>query len=182
MKVKDDREMEFEELVDRFASFIKVHIMKYGVYRYGLDPEDIAQEVRIKIWNLLRSEKTITNHSSYIRKIVNSSVIDQIRKFRREEGIYNLEKSKQVAEFELSGGDNFARFRNLEEVLNQAVESLIGSRRQVVKLYLLNLSIPEIAAYLNWSLDKTRNLLYRGLADLKKKLKNTDFGNGKRRR
>jgi DNA-directed RNA polymerase specialized sigma24 family protein len=51
------------------------------------------------------------------------------------------------------------------------VEGLIETRRQVVKLYLLNMSVDEISIYLKFSQDKTRNLLYRGLADLKRFLK-----------
>jgi RNA polymerase sigma-70 factor (ECF subfamily) len=35
----------------------------------------------------------------------------------------------------------------------------------------LNLTIQEIAGFLNWSQNKTRNLLYRGLADLKELLR-----------
>jgi RNA polymerase sigma-70 factor (ECF subfamily) len=45
------------------------------------------------------------------------------------------------------------------------------SRRKVIKLFLLDLTIAEISSSLNWSRDKTRNLLYRGLSDLKEKLK-----------
>jgi len=179
MENRNGREKEFEELIDRFASYIRGHIMKYGVHRYGLDPDDIAQEVRIKIWKLVHSEKIITNHSSYIRKIVNSSVIDQIRKFRREEGIYNMLKEKQIAEANLATAHDLAHYSNLEQSLHQAIKGLIESRRQVVILYLFNLSIPEIASYLKWSQDKTRNLLYRGLADLRKKLNNTDNNNEK---
>jgi RNA polymerase sigma factor (sigma-70 family) len=167
------RDQEFEDLLNRFANFIRIHILKFNLYKYGLDPDDISQEVRLKIWKLLHSEKNITNYASYIKKIVNSSVIDQLRKLRREEGVYSHEK--QVAENELAYSLEMSRFRSLEEIVGKAVESLIESRRQVVKLYLLNLSIQEIASYLNWSVDKTRNLLYRGLADLKKVLKNMDI-------
>ena len=45
------------------------------------------------------------------------------------------------------------------------------SRKKAVKLYLLNLTIEEISILLNWSKDKARNLLYRGLADLKHMLR-----------
>ncbi len=168
------REKDFEELLGRFGHFIRVHICKFNLHRYGIDPDDIAQEVKIKIWKLLHDEKNISNYASYIRKIVDSSVIDQLRKFRREEGIYELEKRKKVAEQELSYNLEVARFKNLEDIIGREVETLIHTRRQVVKLYLLNLSIPEIASYLNWSVDKTRNLLYRGLSDLKKKLRDSD--------
>jgi len=166
------KEKELEDLLDRFANFIRIHIHKYNIYKYGLDPDDVSQDVKIKIWKLLHSEKNISNFPSYIKKIVNSSVIDQLRKIRREEGIFSHER--QVAEHELTYSIEMARIRSLEEVVGKAVDLLIESRRQVVKLYLLNLSIQEIASYLNWSADKTRNLLYRGLSDLKKILKNMD--------
>jgi len=167
------KEKEFEDLVNRFADFIRIHILKYNPYKYGVDPEDVSQDVRIKIWKLLHSEKNIASYSSYIKKIVNSSVIDQLRKLRREEGIFNHEKI--VAERELAYSIELARFRSLEETVGKAVDSLIDSRRQVVKLYLLNLSIEEISGYLHWSTGKTRNLLYRGLSDLKKILKTMDI-------
>lgn len=175
MGITTDREKEFESLVERFAVFIRAHIQKYGLAKYGLDPEDIIQEVRIKLWKLVCSEKIIANPASYIRKIVSSSVIDQIRKFRREEGLFQRELEKQISEFETSYTDEISRMKGLEDMLGKAVDALIDSRRQVVKLYLLSLSIPEIAGYLNWSLDKTRNLLYRGLADLRKKLKDMGY-------
>jgi RNA polymerase sigma factor (sigma-70 family) len=167
------KDREFEDLLNRFADFIRIHIQKYNLYKYGLDPDDISQDVRIKIWRLLHSEKNISNYPSYIKKIVNSSVIDQLRKLRREEGIFSHEK--QVAERELAYSIELSRLRTLEETVGKAVDSLIDTRRQVVKLYLLNLSIQEIASYLNWSTDKTRNLLYRGLSDLKKILKTMDI-------
>jgi len=167
------KEKEFEDLLNRFSDFIRIHIRKYNLYKYGLDPDDVSQDVRIKIWKLFHSEKNIISYSSYIKKIVNSSVIDQLRKLRREEGVFHHEK--HIAERELAYNLELARLRGLEETIGKAVETLLDSRRQVVKLYLLNLSVDEIAGYLHWSTGKTRNLLYRGLADLKKALKAMDI-------
>ena len=67
----------------------------------------------------------------------------------------------------------FSRTKGMSEELAQAVDRLIRSRRRVVKLYLLNLNIREIASYLNVSPDKIRNLLYRGMADMRKHLNET---------
>jgi len=168
--------------MDNFAQFIRVLVRQYQLHKYGLDPEDIAQDVNMRIWKLVRGEKKISNYSSYIKKIVSSSVIDHLRKFRREEGLYNHEKQIRIAEMELAYNKEIVRFKNLEESIGKAVELLIDTRRQVVKLYLLNLNIREIADYLNWSQDKTRNLLYRGLNDLKKALRDMDirYENGSR--
>ena len=168
------KEKEFANLLDRFAGSIRYHILKFNLEKYGLDPEDIGQDVRLRIWRLLGTEKNIANYTSYIRKIVNSTVIDQLRKWKREEGVFKAEK-KKVAELELGYNPEVARLNKLKDAIATAVEALIESRRQVVKLYLLGMNIEEISGYLKWSQDKTRNLLYRGLADLKRRLKDRDI-------
>jgi len=172
---KKAREEELETLLNRFSGFVRAHIQKFDVQRFGIDPDDVAQEVRIKIWKLLEGEKSIINHASYIKKIVDSSVIDQIRRLRREEAILRQEREKHVAEREDMYKPETLRNITLREVVGRAADALIDSRRNVVKLYLLNMSLEEIARFYGWSRHKTRNLLYRGLSDLKKSLKKTDI-------
>ncbi len=169
------KEDELKSILDRFSGLIKVHIIKFNPQRFGLDPDDISQEIRIKIWRLLHYEKNIKNYASYIKKIVNSSVIDLLRKCKRDEGIVFSERQKRVSEIK----GIYPAVIPLEEVLRdrvaQAVDSLIESRRNVVRLHLLDMTIEEISAFYGWSTNKTRNLLYRGLADLKRILKNKDI-------
>jgi RNA polymerase sigma factor (sigma-70 family) len=177
MASKRKTEEELKKILEDYTQFMNAHVQKFNLLKFGLDPEDIMQEVRIRIWKLVRSEKIIINQASYLKKIVHSAVIDQIRKFRREENLYKHEKQKRISELELAYRREVIRKRMLEEAVGKAVERLIDSRRQVVKLYLLNLSIQEISCYLNWSQDKTRNLLYRGLADLRESLKQLEDKN-----
>lgn len=165
------KEEELESVLRRFSRFIKSHIQKFNLEKFGLDPDDIAQEVRIKIWKVLNDEKVIDNYTSYIRKIVDSSVIDQLRKFKREEGIFLHEKQTRISEQKTDYEADYIRNRHIQEMIGKAVDSLLESRRKAVKLYLLNMTLEEIAIFFNWSKDKARNLLYRGLADLKKRLK-----------
>ncbi|MDH4219237.1 MAG: RNA polymerase sigma factor [Candidatus Aminicenantes bacterium] len=170
MSTKADKLKEFDAALSKFGRFIKVNIQKFNLPKDGIDPDDVLQEVRIKIWKLLNDEKKITNYSSYIKKIVDSSVIDHLRRARRERGFILLEKQKTISEWKSHYETRNTDDKNLKKIVNTAVESLMESRRKVVKLYLLNLTIEEIATFYNWSRDKTRNLLYRGLSDLKKSL------------
>jgi len=170
-------EEDFEKVLERFSSFIQMHIQKFDPQKNGIDPEDISQEIRIKIWRILKDEKKIKNYSSYIRKVVDSTVIDQLRKKRRQEGIIRKEKIKKISEQQ-----GFYLMRSSSEkipthMMGQAIDSLMQSRQKVVRLFLLNMTLEEIAISLNWSKDKTRNLLYRGLADLKKSLKEQGIKN-----
>lgn len=171
MNPKNTKSEELEVILNRFALFIKAQIQKFDLQKSGIDPDDIAQEVRIKIWKILEDEKKIINYASYIKRIIDSSVIDKIRKLKREEGIFNHEKQKLVSEYHNHYRAEITLDKNLKKIIAQAVDSLLDSRRKVVKLFLLNMTIEEIAAFFKWSKDKTRNLLYRGLADLKHTLK-----------
>ncbi len=170
MSTKVDKLKEFDAVISKFGRSIKINIKKFNLPKDGIDPDDVLQEVRIKIWKLLNDEKKITNYSSYIKKIVDSSVIDHLRKARRERGFILLEKKKKISEWKSQYETRVFDDKNLKRSINNAVESLLDSRRKVVKLYLLNLTIEEIATFYNWSRHKTRNLLYRGLSDLKKRL------------
>lgn len=174
------KEKEFIEILKSYAQFISIQVHKYNLLRYGLDPEDIMQDVKIKLWKLVDSQKTIISQAAYIKKIVNSAVIDQLRKQRRDEGLLRHEKQKHISEIDLAYRKEATRSKPFEEILGKAVEQLIDTRRQVVKLYLLDLSILEISHYLNWSQDKIRNLLYRGLTDLRESLNSTDINNENR--
>jgi len=168
MKYKQDDLKELEKILRQYSCFIHANIFKYNVQKKGIHPDDIYQEVRIKIWKLICNEKKIKNYPLYIKKIIKSSVIDHIRKSKRDDGILLLEKQKKISEKKNIYSEKFDL--NLKEIIDKAMTSLIENRQKAVKLFLLNLTLDEIATVCNWSRDKTRNLLYRGLKDLKKKL------------
>ncbi len=171
MDVPKTKEEELRELLEGYAQYMNVQVQQYNLTKYGLDPEDILQDVRIRIWKIICSERIILCPGSYIRKIISSAVIDQLRKRRREDNLFVCEKLKCISEQGYMYCREADRKKGLEEAVGRAVEGLIDTRRQVVKLYLMNLNIQEIASYLHWTQNKTRNLLYRGLADLRDSLR-----------
>jgi RNA polymerase sigma-70 factor (ECF subfamily) len=175
MSSKADKIKEFDVVINKFTRFIKGNLYKFNLPKEGIDPDDVFQEVRIKIWKLLNDEKKIANYSSYIKKIVDSSVIDHIRKMRRERALILQQKHKTISEWKSTYEIGNIYDKNIKKIVSETVESLLESRRKVVKLYLLNLTIEEISTLFCWSRDKTRNLLYRGLSDLKKALKEKDI-------
>jgi len=177
MRSNSNKEDEFIAILNSQAQFINYQVLSFNLPKHGLDPEDVIQDIKIRIWKLICKERVIKNHRQYIRKIIYSSIIDQFRKHRREEDYYRLEAHRHVSEMESSYNKEGFRKMAMVESVGKAVERLIETRRQVVKLYLLNLNIREIADYLRMSQDKTRNLLYRGLSDLRKLIKKMDTPN-----
>jgi RNA polymerase sigma factor (sigma-70 family) len=171
MTDRSPQDAELEAILGRFSSFIKMHLSKYNPGRHGLDVDDLLQDVKIKIWRVLGRGKRINNLASYIRKIVDSTVIDQLRKVKRQETIYSHEKEKKITELKTKYAFTALHGAELKEIVARALDTLLESRRSVVRLYLMNMSLEEIAEFYAWSKDKTRNLLYRGLADLRNELR-----------
>jgi RNA polymerase sigma-70 factor (ECF subfamily) len=161
---------DFETLLEKFSSSIRASVFKLGLHQRGIDPEDIIEEVRIKIWRKFGHEKNLILYSLYIQRTINSILIDQIRKMRRQERLILHEKEKLISEERENWGTAHSQDA-LRQTVGAAADSLLESRRAVVKLFLMDMTIDEISVTLKWSRDKTRNLLYRGLADLREMLK-----------
>lgn len=167
------QEEEFLAILQGHEKDIIFQVHSYDLPKYGLDPEDVIQDVKVRIWKLVCGGRIIRKHGPYIKKVVYTSIIDQFRKKRRESDLVQHEKLKHISEMETHYRGEAIRTRGMSEPLARAVDGLIRSRRRVVKLYLLNLNIREIANYLDVSPDKIRNLLYRGLADIRKHINGT---------
>jgi DNA-directed RNA polymerase specialized sigma24 family protein len=56
-------------------------------------------------------------------------------------------------------------------VLEKAMTMLPRRRKEVLQLHFSGMDLKHIAAFLHWRENQVRHLLYRGLSDLKEKLK-----------
>lgn len=141
-------------------------------YRHGLDPgdlEDLTQEVRIRIWKALgTSERIEAVSASYVYQAAATAAIDLIRQRRRDERsepISEMGEELPVAD-PLHAGDR----ADISDAVWAAVARLEANRRIVARMYLQGYSYAEIADMLGWSPSRARNLLYRGLGELREVL------------
>ena len=174
-KIKD-----FERILKMYSSTIRSSLAKFGLDRRGIDPEDVLQEIRLKLWKRFASEKKIRRRASYISVVVNSALADCLRRARRLDKAVWHEKQRVLLEND-AAVDDPSPDENIRQMLGEAADTLLESRRAVVKLFLLDLTLDEITQSLGWSRDKTRNLLYRGLSDIRLKLKEGGGTNENRR-
>ena len=56
MRWDESKDKELAEILDRFSSFIKANIHRYNLPKFGLEIDDILQEIKIKIWKILHHE------------------------------------------------------------------------------------------------------------------------------
>lgn len=140
------------------------------------DVDEVMQEVRIRIWKAsggaeAPSEQFLQSPASYVYKTAVSAAIDLIRRQRSErarmtislEGDAPVLDTAPTAQAEVEGAE-------LAEQVARAVESIPASRRPAVRMYLAGYSREDIAELMGWSEAKTRNLVYRGLDDLRRAL------------
>ena len=162
----DDRQLSLllDEIVRRFSGSIRAT----GA-RYRLPPSDIGeaeQEVRIRLWRVCGNPENITKLSaSYLQRVVTTAILDLLRRRRRAATHDPVEDLPLPAPG--PGPDADAEAASLGIVVQAGVSSLGLARRTVVKLHLEGFRRDEIEALLGWSEAKTRNLLYRGLSDLR---------------
>jgi len=142
----------------------------------GSDVDELVQEVRIRLWRAHArdgegSEKIAAIPASYLHRTALSAAIDLLRRrrARRADQMVPLEDDPgDLPEPRNPEGDFEAA--ELTEQVERAIETIPASRRPVVRMHLMGHSRDEIARVLGWTDSKTRNLLYRGLADVRERL------------
>lgn len=140
----------------------------------GLDSGDIEQEARIRVWHALRREKEIAHLPSYLYRVAVNATIDAVRRARarREAPLEESdEPSRESTRPSLDASpERKARDQELARHIQAALLRLEDKRRRVVKLHLQGFSNEEVARLMDWTEPKARNLIYRGLADLRREL------------
>jgi RNA polymerase sigma factor (sigma-70 family) len=166
-------------VVERFALLIRQVIQKNLHRNDGIDPEDIEQEVRLRIWVFLKKGKKIENLPSYIKKVAYSTTIDELRKAMKQRPSKQPEEMRRIfsgASSVCRPAEDFSpegRFEGGEarDVVWAMVNTLSDNRKRVLKLFLSGLSLEEIGVSLKWEKTKVRHLYYRGIDDLKQRIR-----------
>jgi RNA polymerase sigma-70 factor (ECF subfamily) len=160
---------EFLGILEKFSAEIKAAVLKFDLQSNGVDPDDILQEIRTKLWKKFSSEKKIPPHASYINRVVNNALIDYLRRARFQAKVIGVGRFGARARH-LASNPSLPDEYMLRKMIGDACETLVAPRRRAVELFLTGMALEEIAGSLGWSEDKARNLVYRGLSDVKKKL------------
>jgi RNA polymerase sigma factor (sigma-70 family) len=174
-----DLEESTKAVIEKFALLIRQVIQKNLHRGDAIDTEDVEQEVRLKIWHFLKKGKRVDNLPSYIKKVAYSTTIDELRKMMKQRPSGqpdNLQKifcgTQQVAG-PVAAFSPEARYDDGEagKTIRTMVDSLSENRKKVLQLYLTGLSIEEISLSLDWEKATVRHLFYRGIDDLKEKIR-----------
>jgi len=163
-----------EQALTRFGDVARRAGAAHGLS--GDDLDEVLQEVRIRLWRTGESmTKLETLTPAYIYRAAVSSAIDLIRRRRaRRELRMDLDApAEHVLEYPATApaADAAMMSADMLKTIETALDSLAANRQVVVRMHLQGYTREEIAAVLRWSEAKTRNLLYRGLEDLRLQLR-----------
>lgn len=171
-----------EAVLERYRSTVRRLARQRGLHEHEV--EEVFQEVRIRLWKALGDPGRIaTVKASYVHRTTLSAALDLIRRRReREHPIETLEgrasgpggpagitPASRTPDAELHRG-------RLRDAMSRALASLPERRRVPVRMHLSGYGILEIAGILGWTEPTARNLLYRGLADLRRELELLGIG------
>jgi RNA polymerase sigma factor (sigma-70 family) len=155
-----------ESALTRFGAMVRHVGFRHRLA--GADLDEMLQDVRIRIWRALETGEKISAVSpSYLYRTATTAALDLIRR-RRPHREQSLDETP-VASLTLPAPDD-------TEEIARAVSFLGEGRRQVVRMYLAGYAREEIASLMGWTEARTRNLLYRGLADLRQRLQTHGIG------
>ena len=167
------------QLLAEYGAKVRRLVEGHGLAQYGIDAADIEQEVRIRLWKALERDRNAAFHTSYIQRVVLSSVIDAIRAANARPAEPMPEESEEAtpalveprAGPERSAGavQDFGR-------IAACLAELPARRREAVSLHLQGFTPREIGQMSGTSEEAARKLLERGMETLRERLAALGFG------
>ena len=161
----DGLSLALERLVRRSEGAVRGIGLRHGLGEAEID--ELFQDVRIRLWKVQDGApgKLEKLSPSYVYRTATSAALDLIRRKRRTPpGVVLGEGFPGPKD---QSPDHAMERDHLARRLEGAVARLHERRRPVIRMHLAGYPREEIAEVLGWTEAKTRNLLYRGLADLR---------------
>jgi RNA polymerase sigma factor (sigma-70 family) len=183
------RDARLQDLLSRHGDLLRRTIAKVCPQAMGLSVEEIEQDARVRLWSALKSERDIVHPVSYIYKVAVSATLRAIRrvKARREDQLQEADVGHDRAPSDAlrtrpdASPDAVAERREWLRKIDVALTHLAENRRRAARLHLRGMTTQEIADFLGWSEPKARNLVHRGLRDLRSRLRLEGIEYGTRR-
>ena len=175
--LRPDPEERLNALLAEFGALLHASVARVCRPSTGILPEEVEQEARIRLWKALEGEREIRHPASYVVRVATTAAIDAMRRVRarREEPLQMSgpsEDSGAVAAGPVLRADgpspeDEAAGAEIGRRVERALTGLAPDRSTAVRLHLQGFTPDEIARLLAWTEPRARNLLYRGLGDLR---------------
>lgn len=130
--------------------------------------DDIVQAAWLRVVPHLAGEGKPPLAASYLAKVAYSALIDEIRRLRRLRETGLEAAAAAVADTAAGDPERRAESQRISRAIRACLATLVADRRSATTLHLLGHSVPDVARLTGWNEKRAENLVYRGLADLRK--------------
>lgn len=179
LRRKVPHEAEFRRLVERWSQFVRKTLVNLDPRRSAADLEEIEQEIRLRLWQVLSRERNWDKPASFIRSVVLSVAIDAARRRQvrggdhEHVGLEHLEPWAGAAVIDATGA---IEDRTQLLAVLQALERDDPEKAEALGLYLQGFTTLEIGNLLGWTEAKARNIVYRCLDALRSEATGREAG------
>lgn len=134
------------------------------------EAEDLVQRSMIK---LMKSQKKTEGDpgfsASYLWRVAYTAVIDEIRRRDRRREVPLIEDTAAaIPASSQPDPEREATSRSIGDAIRDCLLGMVDTRRRAVTLHLVGHTVPEIARLLDQRSKQADNLVYRGMADLRR--------------
>jgi RNA polymerase sigma factor (sigma-70 family) len=165
-----------ERLINGYGGVIRSVVARMLSGRAEAARDDVEQEVRVALWKRLKTEAPIEHPAAYVYQAARR---EAIRILRREAIRFAQEREADWEALPASRTDDPAsalESHELRERLDEALRRVGPERRRALEAHLMGFEVQEIMRMYGWSYNKARNLVARGVADVREILGEREKG------
>jgi len=164
----------FEQLARRYARLIRSVATRVAGGEAATLAEDVEQRVMLALWQQVSREQEIRHPASYVYRAAVRETVRVLRQERRRREIDAV-----AAEASSEGRKNPEELLEMREMGNRIqaiIAELPPERRRAVRAHLAGFAVREIMEMYDWSYNRARNLVGRGVRDLRRRLEAGGIG------
>lgn len=155
-----------ETLVTKYSRLIRSAVCRVAVTLPATTVDDIEQKVLIALWKAMGDEQIPAHPSSYLYR---AAVRETVRTVKARHKAAETDLNVHYLDPQPSP-EKLAESAELGAAIDDALETLSPDRQRAVRAHLLGYEVKEIMSMHGWPYNKARNLIARGMADLRRKL------------
>ncbi len=159
-------EEDFGHLVRQYSRLIRSAVARVAGSSSAGICDDVEQKVLIALWQAMPGEQIPDHPSSYIYR---AAVRETVRAVRGLKETSELGPEADKAD-PSAPPDAILEAKELGRAIRTALSEIGADRRRAVKAHLAGYEVKEMMVMFDWPYHKARNLIARGMADLRRKL------------